>query len=425
MSVGFEQPQNTPQPAPQTPQQGQGQLFPAQPQTVPEQFNAPQGVTGGMTPPQTHPQYPQPTATVPQAQPQPQPAPSPSSAMAAPDGSASPQGHPVNTTTTDQVQPQPGYEPVAQQPQNPLLDRFRADGIDLPYTSDDEAIRAIADLQRQREANQQYAQLGQQVASQWDQFQQFQQSQSSSSADASEPDAWGAPEFDPSWERQVTQDANGNIIPREGQPPEVASKYNRYMTWMADRLRSVMHNPGQELMPALQPQIEQLVQQRVHEALTNHSDQQAWRDFANQNRSWMVHTDAQGQPRADQLRGGPLFTELGKKFQDHLNNAINMGIQGAQNQIKYAQSLIQPELAQQQQHGNGNQNGVSAEQQYNDKLNFFRQQAMRPESYGASTAPQVGVQNTRLDPRATLLNEFSKMYANDAQFNQDMLHSHF
>jgi len=324
-----------------------------------------------------------------------------------------------------QVTPAPLIAPTSppQEQWEDVIAFAKSKGYDLPYQDSEQALDALLASYRQVQQLGPYAQIGQQVAPYYDKFTQFMQSQQQGQQ-PQEPKLWDSPEFDPSWLSQVTEDAQGNVVPRTGQSPDVAAKVQRFLAWSGQKVRDIVRDPVTTLGPVIEHIAEKKAKQLIDGQLQQLRVQSTWDQFASQNQSWLVQHDQAGNPMLDQMQGGPKFTPDGQVFVRYLGEASQLGITDPAKQIQYASRL----LSAQRTAAQPTQQYTPAPQPtpppvqplYDARFDFLRRAAGRTDQFSASTNPGVE-QNPMLDPRQALLNELQRLYPNDQAFRQAVM----
>lgn len=151
------------------------------------------------------------------------------------------------------------------------------------------------------------------------------------------PKAWNPPEYDPRWDKLITEDAEGNRKVRPGSDPSILAKYDAYHDYrraFVDRLTS---NPDETLAPFIEQRAQTLVDKVLNERLTERENKQHAQQFIEANRNWLF--DQQGQP-----------THANRRFQAHLAAAEkDYGITDYQRQIAFAHSQTELEFMREQQ----------------------------------------------------------------------------
>lgn len=262
----------------------------------------------------------------PPADPGSQPAPAISSAPGA-------QAEPAASVT-----PPPPAAPADAQPGSPAASdpTIRDRLVEYGYTADQLGDATDADILRylatQAQAVpqlQQYAQLGQQVAPQWDAYQAWQAEQAKAAqqneqvppAVESEPYWPVAPDWDTSMERFLTRNDHGDIVVRPeyiGQVnPNLAQQYSAHEQWVQGRRQELFADPAAAVLPGLQPkfderyatkddlqaQIQELVDQQFLSSVT-----------ASREPDWYELDPTTGDYIKDPSTGKPLLTEYGANY---------------------------------------------------------------------------------------------------------------
>jgi hypothetical protein len=111
-------------------------------------------------------------------------------------------------------------------------------------------------------------------------------------------DHWKAPDYNPSWLQQVTQDEKGNLIPIPGAPPDIVQKIADYRQFRQEQAERLMQNPYQFFEPLVQQAVQQARQEServIREQLSQQRDIAMSTQFVQQNSRWLYELDPQGQ----------------------------------------------------------------------------------------------------------------------------------
>ena len=105
---------------------------------------------------------------------------------------------------------------------------------------------------------------------------------------------WNPPEFDQSWRQLITQDAQGNIIPAQGAPPDIVPKYHTYTSWRQQQADKLMSNPYTFLEPAIRRLASEEAQKIAQQQLSSYQDQLSSQQFVEQHAPWLYEKDERG-----------------------------------------------------------------------------------------------------------------------------------
>lgn len=273
-------------------------------------------------------------------------------------------------TTPAQTQPvqpaaqeQPATTPAATTPS--LLESLRSQGIDVQGSNDQEAIQALATRWREYQQLQQLAPAARSYLQDRDQYvawkrQQEAEAQKQRAQDPQQP--WYAkwftpPEYNPAWERQITTDANGNIVAVPGAPPGVVEKYLNYRQHRQELAEKFMSNPYQFIEEPVKHLAQQMAEQAVQKHLQQYQDQNFAKDFVNQQASWLYDRDQTGNVRVQQVLdpntgrfvNQPVLSQWGAKLRDYVmeesQRQQNRGYSDLQEQQRNALMRVQLEYA--------------------------------------------------------------------------------
>lgn len=212
------------------------------------------------------------------------------------------------------------------------------------YRDDREFLR---DVLTQATSNRQadyYAQLGRQLAPQYQQIQGYLQQQQ---AQAQQPQArqpWEAPEFNEQWLGLVDRDPNtGVFLAKPGVNPVIADKVNEFAKWR-DNFTS---NPIGAIRPFVEQNLPNLVQQQVQQQLAAYQTQQEVQGIIHQNSEWMYQHDANGQ-QVIGVGGRPVATPNGARYMQLVGELERSGMSSPSQIDRYAKQILMGELARNQ-----------------------------------------------------------------------------
>lgn len=158
----------------------------------------------------------------------------------------------------------------------------RAEGIELPWKDDTQALRNLIQAYRQLQQRNFYAEAGQRMAPHAEQFQAFlrQQQQAATQQAAQQPKPWAAPPFKREWLAQVeTDEATGQLRVKPGYDPAVAERVQAYADWRDKFLQS----PDEVLEPWVAAQATQIVEQRM----AGYQEQQQAQQLVQKEATWL------------------------------------------------------------------------------------------------------------------------------------------
>lgn len=276
-----------------------------------------------------------------------------------------------------------------------MVARMGGQDLSQQFQSDEAVLQHLLAERGRVQQLSQFAQYGQQVMPHWSEFQNFlAQRQAAQQQPAQEKpwwsQFWNPPEYDPSWERQVQQDAQGNFIPAPGAPPDVVNKvlaFRQFRTAQAERL---MQNPFQFFEQPIKTLAQQVAQQAIQQHMGQYQDQLFAREVTQRNAAWLYARDQQGNllteqtfdPRTGQQNILPVLSPHGQAFRQFVMDAHALGIQDVRAQEKYAMALLQAQWATAQANqGNPAAQNAAAKQQ------FLQQGAAHAPNAGGSVSP--------------------------------------
>lgn len=252
----------------------------------------------------------------PEATPAPAPAPSPSPSPA-------PASAPAESFTSirDHVGRLPGFESVA--------GRF----------DNDEGL--VNHLLEQYRAAQNAASLAPYAQRYFQHQKDFEEFLSSRAPKQQQPASWwNPPEYNPTWERFVTQDEQGNLalVPGSGLTPDILHKYGAYEAYRRDFVNRFTHDP-RILTPMVQEIVQPMLQQALQGSLAHFSERSSAKEFLNGNTKWLYAKDTLGNLARDP-RGNLVLTKDGEMFADLVYEAEQLGMQTVAQQQRYAMRIL-------------------------------------------------------------------------------------
>ncbi len=319
---------------------------------MPEEFGSP--VQGSQAAPAPPPEPQSVTSASTSAAGSPSPTPSPSQGQA---GQQAPQGTPTD-----------------------VLGMLRQYGVEGNFNDPAQALQALASTYRQAGDLRQLAQHGQEYLRHQSQFQEWQRERAEAEArkQAASQQWFKAPEYDPTWLSKVYRDPqSGEIRSLPGSDPSIPQKlaaWNEHQRGFIDKF-------AQDPMKAIQPGLEQLIDQRaqqlIQQQLGGYREQVQAREILGQHASWIYEQNAQG---------GKQLSAQGQNYARYVQQAQQQGITTSQGQHDYALGFVQRDylLAQMQ----GQAQGTPQAQGDQAKERFLAQAAGGQHRPGA--APQAG-----------------------------------
>lgn len=125
-----------------------------------------------------------------------------------------------------------------------------------------------------------------------------------------EQQLWAAPEYDPSWFRQIRADENGNVVPINGASPEVIVKLQKWASYQQQEQDKFWRNPFDYLRPYVDKMAERKAEEILKKYDSRFTEQQRARDILNENSSWMITRE----------NGKTSLTEEGRIFNDAIRD---------------------------------------------------------------------------------------------------------
>lgn len=166
-------------------------------------------------------------------------------------------------------------EGESQEPEQPHQPSWREQlGPEFAELDDATALARIQENLRQAQQYQAAAQQWQHLyASQAQALQQQQMQQQAAAAQKPQEPSWKPPEFNPAWLQQLTKNEAGETVLKPGADPTILSKIQAYVAWKEEQEQKFFSNPYDFILPGIQPKVEQLIDQRVQQALSMQADE--------------------------------------------------------------------------------------------------------------------------------------------------------
>ena len=237
-----------------------------------------------------------------------------------------------------------------------LRDQMAGYGLDVSGYQDDASLaQALAYGYRGYQSARPHLELSSRwlpYASEIERFLQERQQQGSrgfgKDAEAGAKRPWHQlPEFNPLWRHQIQRNEQGEYvpIPGSGATLETVRKFQEYAQARRDFEDRFYSDPVTALKPGLDEYVQPLVQQAIQQSLAQMQEHQYAQSYTQRNADWLYARDAQGQELRDPVTGGKVLTPYGERFAGYLREAHGLGVQGAANQQRYAQALLERDLA--------------------------------------------------------------------------------
>lgn len=240
---------------------------------------------------------------------------------------------------------------LSQQGQQPgtIRDYLAQQGLgEYAAASDDRAaVERLAQSLRQQQAERsqlaQMAQYGQHYVQHAADFQKYlaerQAAAQRDQASAQRQQLWQPPEYNPRWLEQLERDQQtGEVKVKPGADPTVLSKIRAYTDWKAEQEQKFWSDPYQFVLPGIQPQVEQLVEQRVQAAIAQMQERQAVNAIVQQSQAYLYARDSQGNVLQDST-GRPVFSPQGQEYMNYVAMLAKGGVSDVNLQHQLAMKL--------------------------------------------------------------------------------------
>jgi hypothetical protein len=276
-------------------------------------------------------------------------------------GAAAATSSTTSTSGTGELGGAPATPSPATPPQD-ILSQLRTQyQIDLP-ADPAQAAQFLGNAFRQAQQAQQLAQYGQFYLQHQSEFDKWRQSQQQAAA-TEKPwwsEFWNPPEYQHGWESLLTTDAQGNVIPKPGTPPDVLPKYLAYQQFQREQAQQLMRNPFQFFEKPIQMIAQKIAMEEVRRHLGQYSEQNYATEFTRNNASWLYQRSGDGQVILDPVTRAPALSGWGTRFRDYVLHAQQMGIMDVRGQEQWAMGMVQRDYAISQMPAPGGAGGAPA-----------------------------------------------------------------
>lgn len=130
---------------------------------------------------------------------------------------------------------------------------------------------------------------------------------------------WTAPPFEQAWMDGVEFDAEQRRYRHKiGHSPELAQKVNAYQEFLEQNNKQFWQNPYEYVYrpEAIEQYIKPVVEQMLKQGFSQVQQTQSVDQFFEQNATWLLKLDPQGQPLVDPATRTPLLSDQGRRFRD-------------------------------------------------------------------------------------------------------------
>lgn len=148
---------------------------------------------------------------------------------------------------------------------------------------------------------------------------------------------WSPPEYDPSWERQIVRDMNGELRAAPGAPPDVVQRLLTYTNFRQQQAEKFLNNPFSYLEEPMRALIERESGRVAESMLRRHQEQLQARELVSPQASpWLYERGPDGRPAL-----GP----WGQRYASYVEEAERRGLRSPQEQHEFATLRVQNEQA--------------------------------------------------------------------------------
>lgn len=250
---------------------------------------------------------------------------SPASSGAPPQAAPSPttdsasSGAPTRSGGSDSALASSSPQPAAETPRT-LFDRIaERHGIDFrqKYRTDDDLIDGLTHAARMVGQRNQYAEIGQQFASDLPAFQEWLQQRQQPAPQPQEGPWWNPPQFNPAWNSWLDPETGR---PVENAPLEVQQAAQKWIDFHNEHERRLRLDFPGALKPAL-AEFEQQILGKIRSELEGRESAVKIKTTADsirdRNAQWLYARDPQGRFLRDEI-GKPILTPHGEVFKQHV-----------------------------------------------------------------------------------------------------------
>lgn len=270
-------------------------------------------------------------------------------------------------------------------------------------------VTGYRQAEQARQQAEQFAVYGQQVVPHWSAFQDYlrqrqqaeQQQQKQQAATSQEPwwkPYWQAPDYDPSWEKLIRRDEQGNLTAAPGAPPDVVAKYANYAQYRQQQADRLMANPFAYIEEPVKTLARQMAEQVVQEKMSSYQEQTYAKEFTDKNSDWLYTVAPDGRK---------VLSQYGESFKTYAQQAQDMGVVDVRKQQEYATAMLQRDYYYGQ--ANGQQQQATVQQQGQQAKEQFLKNgagAKRLPPASGSSAVGAGAQNNNLSLAQRLRQNF-------------------
>lgn len=214
------------------------------------------------------------------------------------------------------------------------------------------------------------------------------------------PKKWfSPPEINDSWKQYIVRDPQtGREVIDPSAPYEAQQRLREYQDYMAGFARKLVTDPEATLKPFIEQVAQQKAEELVRQNIGQYSTESYVQELERQNADWLY--DENGQ-----------VTPYGVAIQNGIEEARQLGIQGAEARWKYATSMLQKELlamryqqmsAQSQQFAGAQQPAQQnpASDVASRDMSFLKERAVRtPNRSAGTTEPRAPQQRMSFEER--------------------------
>lgn len=212
------------------------------------------------------------------------------------------------------------------------------------YRDDESFVNFLVQQHRNAQQAAQLTPYAQRYLAHAQAFEQFlsQQAQQQQAQQPQKKSWWSPPEYNPSWERFVTRDDQGNfaLVPGSGATPDIIPKVAAYQQYVRDFVTRFTNNPTEALTPLIQEVVQPLLEKHLQQQMGSYQESASVRDFLRGNTNWLYQLGPNNVPLRNH-DGTMVLSENGQLFAQLVHEAeTQLGLTTAQQQQLYAARVL-------------------------------------------------------------------------------------
>lgn len=247
--------------------------------------------------------------------------------------------------------PAAAEEPTAAEWQG-VRDFAKAQGVELPYQDDAQALTGLLQAYRRGQERDYYSDLGRQFAPHQETIRKYLEDQQRAAVAApDEPRPWEPPPYDQSWVSMVERDPETGLIrAKAGYDPAVADKLKKYADWREQFLVT----PHKVMKGMLEEEARRI----TREELSQHRQRELADRIVESNSSWLFQSQ-DGRPTVGP-DGKRQLTPEGVLYTQTVQSLTAAGIQDVELLGSLARAIVENAVLRQKYGGAAGSAGTSA-----------------------------------------------------------------